>query len=66
MNPSEREHIESVGADASEECMERWAIMTEDGRISEREAWRLAYVRTCLHYGVKPLSGQVALPGVAA
>jgi hypothetical protein len=58
---AEREHIEGVGADAVDALVERWAIMVEDGHVAERTAWRLAYERTCKHFGVKPRAPQAEM-----
>lgn len=66
LTEGERRHVEAIGPAAVEWLTERWAIMVEDGQVPEAEAWRLAYERTCAAYGVRALSRQGLLQGVAA
>jgi hypothetical protein len=56
LTDKEREHVRGISTAACEALVERWAIMVEDGHVPEREAWRLAYERTCVRYGMTPVA----------
>jgi hypothetical protein len=55
LTEQERKHVQGISSAACEALAERFCIMTKDGHVREEEAWRLAYERTCVRYGVTPV-----------